>query len=135
MRCAGAVFAAVLMCASPGFTCDLPNRGVPLSPLSKTDLTGVVLIGTLPAPVSGPFDAQVVFCPQATGAPVSRIQIDAQMPAHQHGMNYIPVVSHPSENHFQIENLVFHMPGVWEITVSAFVGDAATHFTADVIAQ
>lgn len=135
MRCAGAVFSAVLLNAGPGFACELPVGGVQLSPQSETELTGAMVFTALPTPVSGPFEAQVIFCPSDKNTPVTRVQIDARMPAHQHGMNYFPVVTHSSENRFEIENLVFHMPGAWEIAVSAFVGEDVTHFTLDVPAK
>ena len=43
------------------------------------------------------------------------IRIDATMPAHGHGMNYLPVVSEVADGRFVADGLLFHMPGDWEL--------------------
>lgn len=46
--------------------------------------------------------------------PVSRLRVDATMPAHQHGMNYLPSVVAEGAGRFRADGLLLHMPGSWE---------------------
>lgn len=41
------------------------------------------------------------------------LRVDADMPAHRHGMNYRPTVSTSDGGAFQARGLLLHMPGVW----------------------
>lgn len=43
------------------------------------------------------------------------LTVDAAMPEHQHGMNRRPVVHARAGGGFQVEGLLFHMPGRWEL--------------------
>ena len=45
------------------------------------------------------------------------IEIDGRMPHHQHGMNRVPVITEVEPGRFEIEGMLFHMPGYWEIHV------------------
>ena len=66
-----------------------------------------------PAPLKlGEFFSVVI---SACGAePVSRLRVDATMPAHQHGMNYLPSVVAEGGGRFRADGLLLHMPGRWE---------------------
>ena len=44
------------------------------------------------------------------------IQIDAQMPEHNHGMNQMPLVTTTDEGTIA-EGMLFHMTGYWEVMV------------------
>ena len=41
------------------------------------------------------------------------ISVSATMPAHKHGMNYLPTVKVSSPGRFLAEGYMFHMPGAW----------------------
>jgi YtkA-like len=75
-----------------------------------------------PLPVGQFFSIDVAIC-AASGAGVktdakpTNVRVDADMPAHKHGMNYTPVVAESGEGSFTAEGLMFHMPGVWRVTV------------------
>jgi len=45
------------------------------------------------------------------------LKVDAGMPTHQHGMNTEAKVKKVSDNKFEVEGLLFHMRGYWELTV------------------
>lgn len=78
-----------------------------------------------PVPVSAPFELYVQVCgPDRSG--VIELDFDALMPAHQHGMNYFPEVEEQGPGVFRISNVVFHMPGLWELRVGAYT-DAGRH--------
>lgn len=68
-------------------------------------------------PLNLPFEIEVSVCP-INGAQVERFTLNAVMPAHQHGMNYQPIILQSGDGNFVADGLVFHMPGIWRITVS-----------------
>ncbi len=43
------------------------------------------------------------------------LRIDADMPAHRHGMNTRPEVVFQEDGTFLVDGMLFHMPGAWEI--------------------
>jgi len=79
-----------------------------------------------------PFSFNLAICPTNKNKP-DRITANATMPAHKHGMNYKPTVSFDEQNQtYKVEDFLFHMPGLWEVSVSTYVGDVATHYTKDI---
>ncbi len=79
-----------------------------------------------------PFSFKVELCnnSQKEASKPDRITADAIMPAHQHGMNYTPKISFNEESqYYEISGFLFHMPGEWEITISSYYADNATHYT------
>jgi len=47
----------------------------------------------------------------------SAIAVEARMPTHNHGMNLRPRVTAIGDGQFQVEGMLFHMPGLWQIFV------------------
>lgn len=43
------------------------------------------------------------------------LRVDADMPAHRHGMNYRPTLSVQPDGFFVAQGLLLHMPGRWRI--------------------
>ncbi len=69
----------------------------------------------LPIPVGKQFDVAFEVC-ALNGKPLpSGVKIDADMPAHKHGMNYKAKVSQNSKGYLA-EGLMFHMRGKWRVT-------------------
>jgi hypothetical protein len=68
-----------------------------------------------PAPiaVSKHFALDIVVCAKS-GAAATGLVVDAQMPAHRHGMNYRPTVAARGGGRYRAEGLLLHMPGAWE---------------------
>ncbi len=60
------------------------------------------------------FSMEVAVCAKAGGA-IEGIQVDAFMPEHRHGMNYRPVAKSLGGDRYQIDGLMFHMPGRWDL--------------------
>lgn len=63
------------------------------------------------------FALEVAVCP-----PPQRLQVDAWMPAHRHGMNYRPSIEHLGGGRYRAEGLMFHMPGRWEFLFELHAG-------------
>lgn len=68
-----------------------------------------------PVPVGRHFDLDFVVCSSAAVRDDAAIQVDADMPAHRHGMNYRATVSMVSAGVYRAEGLMFHMPGRWRV--------------------
>ncbi|MGK0185873.1 MAG: hypothetical protein ACI9R3_001656 [Verrucomicrobiales bacterium] len=45
------------------------------------------------------------------------VVVDADMPAHQHGMNTKPEIFPAGDSQYRVEGMAFHMSGDWVITV------------------
>lgn len=45
------------------------------------------------------------------------VTVDADMPAHRHGMNTHPETTALGDQRYRIDGMLFHMAGDWEITV------------------
>lgn len=68
-----------------------------------------------PVPVGRHFDLDFVVCGGVAVRSDSAIQVDAEMPAHRHGMNYRATVSTLRPGVYRAEGLMFHMPGRWRV--------------------
>ncbi len=76
-----------------------------------------------PVPVGRPFALDIAVCapmgvsPDAPlGAAAPRLlRLDADMPAHRHGMNYRPGITPLGGGRYRAEGLLFHMPGTWRL--------------------
>jgi len=71
------------------------------------------------------FSADVIACRLPAG--ISRIAIDATMPAHGHGMNYLPKATETAPGHYRFTGLMLHMPGRWQLTIELYDGNTLVH--------
>lgn len=69
-----------------------------------------------PIPMNAPFELDVTIVTASRNSrPVKiALEVDAIMPEHGHGMNVEPKVAGDG-GQFHVENLLFHMPGKWEV--------------------
>ena len=65
---------------------------------------------------------------KADGGPLTVI-VDADMPAHRHGMNTKPELAPTGEHEFQVDGMLFHMKGAWVITVDVTGGGVTERAT------
>jgi hypothetical protein len=66
-------------------------------------------------PDSDPFDLEVRV-DDVNGAPTDvRLELDAEMPHHGHGMNVRPVVERVGPGRFIVKGVLLHMSGRWEL--------------------
>ena len=75
-----------------------------------------VVFRTEPTPVvvGQAFALEAEVCAKGAAAPPGGLRVDAQMPAHRHGMNYRATVKARGDGQFRAEGLLFHMPGRWQ---------------------
>jgi len=123
-RTVGAVCAALAagatLSASPAWACEVPEGFMRLaSPEAEIAYRWVPAgpkVGRL-------FGAEVIACRAPEPGPPSRLVLDAQMPAHGHGMNYRPTVAETGPGRFRVEGLMLHMAGQWIVTFDLYQGD------------
>lgn len=62
------------------------------------------------------FSVLVTVCPTRASATLQDLRVDATMPQHRHGMNYVPTIARLDANQFRADGLLMHMPGRWQIS-------------------
>jgi hypothetical protein len=67
-----------------------------------------------PVPVGRHFEIDFVVCQVAVRSGAA-IGVDADMPAHRHGMNYRTRVEALPGGVYRAHGLMFHMPGTWRV--------------------
>jgi hypothetical protein len=77
------------------------------------------------------FEAEVVACRTPGEGAVSRIVVDARMPAHGHGMNYRPKATRTGPDRFRFTGLMLHMAGTWQLTFDVFQGEKRTRLSRE----
>jgi hypothetical protein len=85
-----------------------------------------------PIPMNQLFDLSFsVASTQASKEP-PRVEVDARMPAHGHGMNRVPKVTRQADGTFKAEGMLFHMPGHWELYFDVAQGGRTERAQVDV---
>jgi len=104
---------------------DAPNRAE----------TGPIQMSWASAPssirVGEPFVMQLTLCP----ASAQLVRVDATMPEHRHGMNYLPTFTALGDGVWEVKGMVWHMAGRWELRVDARLDDTLQRFTPSVTLQ
>ncbi len=78
------------------------------------------------------FTMDVIACRTPGSGAVQTIVVDAQMPAHGHGMNYRPTAAESGPSQFHVSGLMLHMPGRWHLTIDLVQADRRTRLTHNV---
>lgn len=68
-----------------------------------------------PLPAGRHFALDIVVCPPPGAALPATLRVDADMPAHRHGMNYRASVTALGGGRFRADGLMFHMAGRWRL--------------------
>jgi len=66
-----------------------------------------------PVPVGRLFALDIAVCATPGAAAPASLRVDADMPAHRHGMSYRPTVTALYNGRFVAEGLMRHMSGRW----------------------
>ncbi|SDB45532.1 FixH family protein [Bauldia litoralis] len=118
--------------AAPALACAPDPDALALTPEATASLVAYATLA--PGRLSQPFEMQLVFCGEDAPA-IQRVEVSAIMPAHQHGMNYEPVVTALDDGRFSVSGMVFHMPGSWQVQVAAFGDGEPVFYTLEVEAR
>ena len=68
------------------------------------------------------FAAEVIACRAPGAETVREVVLDAQMPAHGHGMNYRPTATQLAPDRFRVTGLMLHMAGTMAADVRSRPG-------------
>jgi hypothetical protein len=70
-----------------------------------------------PIPLNEPFSLDVIVRGRCKASPARLIdlEVDADMPAHGHGMFTAPKVTAADAGRLRVTGMLFHMPGEWTI--------------------
>jgi hypothetical protein len=85
-----------------------------------------------PIAVGRHFSLELAVCPRAQASMPSTIKVDADMPAHQHGMNYRASVEALGAGRYRADGLMFHMPGRWRFVFDLAVDGTTVRLTREV---
>ena len=87
-----------------------------------------------PAPlrVGRHFSLDIVVCTGDPAAAPATLRVDAEMPAHRHGMNYAATVVALGGGRFRADGLMLHMPGRWRFLFDTTAGGAPVRLSRDV---
>ena len=87
-----------------------------------------------PAPlaIGRHFSVDVIVCPSAGAARRPLARVDADMPAHRHGMNYRATIRALGGERYAADGLMFHMPGRWRFVFDLGSGADAVRMTHEV---
>ncbi len=121
-----ALASAAALPAPAAAQCDGPGRKVESERL-------VVVYRTVPAKVAvgQHFAVEARVCAKGAGAAPTALRVDADMPAHRHGMNYRAKVSAKGDGRYVAEGLLFHMPGRWRFVFDVDAGGRTERLAAD----
>lgn len=85
--------------------------------------------------VGEPVAIEVSVCAVGEARPVESLAVDADMPAHRHGMNYRPSVVALDGARYRAEGLLFHMPGLWRLIIELRAGDGVERLTGELVVE
>jgi hypothetical protein len=93
----------------------------------------VVVYRTVPAKIAvgQHFAVEARVCAKGAGGPPTALRVDADMPAHRHGMNYRAKVAATGDGRYVAEGLLFHMPGHWRLLFDVEAGGRRERLAAD----
>jgi hypothetical protein len=100
------------ICAGSAHACPLgADAGTPLADPAGGPLRLAWKSEPTRIPNGKPFVLRLALCP----AGARLLAVDAVMPAHGHGMNYRPSVKDLGAGRFEVQGLLWHMAGRWEL--------------------
>lgn len=118
--------------AAPAAPCTSPLQGRPQWRIDGPDLQIVFIADPAPLQSGRHFALNFFVCAQAGAVLPERVQVDADMPAHRHGMNYAASVTPLGAGSYRAEGLMFHMPGRWRFIFDLTRNGQTTRLTREV---
>jgi hypothetical protein len=103
-----------------------------LGPNARLVEVPALVLAWLPDPPRIPLDRHFQLDIAVCGIAVTELRVDAGMPAHRHGMNYQPSVQRLGEGRYRVSGLLFHMPGLWQLTFDISSGGRSHRFQQDI---
>ncbi len=122
----------LVLLATSTMACEIPAGWTAMETENDSDYSVLAKLPQQPIQTGKQFSVDVMICGKSKDG--DQIAIDANMPAHKHGMNYLPEVAAIDAEIHRASGLFFHMPGQWQITAD-LKGEKTTRFYLDVSAK
>lgn len=114
--------AACMMMVSAAIACEPTPIGTDTARIEGENF--VLVWRVEPGPLElGKFFNVILSACEKRRQTVSGLKVDASMPAHKHGMNYLPRVTIEGGGRFAAHGLLLHMPGRWEFAFDVSSGN------------
>lgn len=120
------------MIAPPAWACEIPLEWQKMEPATDNKIEVAAKLPGQPIKIGEQFQIDILVCGKVFDT--SEIEIDATMPAHKHGMNYLPDIAKLDTHRYRASGLFFHMPGQWRFTLD-LKGQTAQRFHLNVAAK
>jgi hypothetical protein len=78
------------------------------------------------------FALDIAVCPDRGVVAPKSLRVDADMPAHRHGMNYRATVAARGDELYHAEGLLLHMPGRWRFIFDLALDGRSERLTHEV---
>ena len=124
-----AAFAAVLPAGAASDRCAVGSADAGAVVLKGETTTVVAVPDTGRITVGKQFALDLMVCSDIADTTIS--SVDATMPRHGHGMNYKPSLKRESADRYQVEGLLFHMPGQWRLSVRVDENGSPAQLSSD----
>ncbi len=92
--------------------CDLGNKDA--TTVENSDFRILFKPDPNPIAVSVPFSLHLIICDKEGQPYDGKVNVDATMPMHMHGMYGTPKVVKHSPGSYQANGMMFQMPGMWQ---------------------
>ena len=127
--------AGLTLAAAVAQACETPPDLAGATRIESRDT--IVLYRTAPPKIAigQHFAVDALVCAKGQAAPPAGIRVDAQMPAHRHGMNYRARVVAKGGGRYVAEGLLFHMPGRWQFVFDVERPGRTERLTHDVTVE
>jgi hypothetical protein len=125
--------ASGVMAASDAVACTPPLAGEGVRVIRSAAHAVAWRPAPHPIPLGAHFTVELAVCATDGRPTVEALTVDADMPAHRHGMNYRPGVTSLGGGRFRAEGLLFHMPGDWRLIVELRDGGRSERLTDAVV--
>jgi hypothetical protein len=122
---------AMLSIASISNACEIPEGWLEMT--TETSVIMKAAIRILPGTVllGQPFDMAFLTCSENSTS-IKQVNVEATMPQHNHGMNYVPEITTIGQNRYKASGMLFHMPGKWRISLEARGADKNDRFVFEI---
>ncbi len=131
-RAVAGLAAALSVASAAAENCAAPAGFAPAGRIESRDTVLVYRTEPPRIEIGRHFAVDAVVCSKV--AP-NALRVDAQMPAHRHGMNYRARVVPQGDGRYRAEGLLFHMPGKWQFVFDLERPGRTERLTADVLVE
>jgi hypothetical protein len=127
--------AVALFSAGIAQACQLPGAASKTVADEKSGVAVAYRFAPAQPKIGEFFVVEFAVCDRAGNVAADALRVDAQMPAHRHGMNFQPKIASAGANMFRAEGMMFHMPGKWQLIFERRAAAGTARLTSDVVIE